>query len=110
MCFSFILNANSHVPTIFKSNKKTIGIRVPDNIIALSIIGALGNPLMVTSVRSDDDFEEYLTNPNDIRERFEELVDIVIDGGHSHFDPSTVIDCTGDMPLVIREGKGKVEE
>ena len=108
--FTFILNANSHVPTIFKSNKKTIGIRVPDNIIALSIIKALGNPLMVTSVRSDDDFEEYLTNPNDINERFGELVDIVIDGGPSRFDPSTVIDCTGDLPLVVREGKGKVEE
>ncbi len=108
--FTFILNANSHVPTIFKSNKKTIGIRVPDNVIALSIIEALGNPLMVTSVHSDDDFEKYLTNPDDIRERFGELVDIVIDGGPSRFDPSTVIDCTGDMPLVIREGKGKVED
>ena len=108
--FTFILNANSHVPTIFKSNKKTIGIRVPNNIIALSIINALGNPLMVTSVRSDDDFEEYLTNPNDIREKFGEFVDIIIDGGPSRFDTSTVIDCTGEMPLVVREGKGKMEE
>lgn len=108
--YTFILNANNHVPTIFKSNKKTIGIRVPDNPIALSIIQALGNPLMVTSVRSDDDFEEYLTSPNDIQEKFGELVDIIIDGGSSHIYPSTVIDCTKEIPLVIREGKGKVED
>ena len=108
--FTFILNANSHVPTIFKSNKKTIGIRVPDNTIALSIIKAIGNPLMVTSVHSDDDFEEYLTNPDDIQERFGDLVDIIIDGGPSHFHPSTIIDCTGDTPIVKREGKGKVED
>lgn len=108
--FTFILNANNHVPAIFKSNKKTIGIRIPDNPIALSIIKALGNPLMVTSVRSDDDFEEYLTNPDDIQEQFGELVDIIIDGGPGHFYPSTVIDCTNEIPLVIREGKGKVED
>ncbi len=108
--FTFILNANSHVPAIFKSNKKTIGIRVPDNAIALSVIEAIGNPLIVTSVHSDDDFEEYLTNPDDIQERFGDLVDIIIDGGPSQYHPSTVIDCTGDTPIVKREGKGKIED
>ena len=108
--FTFILNANSHVPHIFKSNKKTIGIRVPDNVIALSIIEALGNPLMVTSVRSDDDFEEYLTNPTEIYERYNTSVDCIVDGGPSRFEPSTIIDCTGEVPLLVRDGKGKVEE
>jgi tRNA threonylcarbamoyl adenosine modification protein (Sua5/YciO/YrdC/YwlC family) len=108
--FTFILNANSHVPTIFKSNKKTIGIRIPDNIIALSVIEALGNPLIVTSVHPDEDMEEYLTDPAEIQEKFGDTVDIVIDGGPSRFSPSTVIDCTNDNPIVIREGKGKIEE
>ena len=63
---------------------------------------------MVTSVRSDDSVEDYLTDPNGIQERFGELVDYVIDGGPSRFDPSTVIDCTGDAAIVVREGKGKI--
>ncbi len=105
--FTFILNANSNVPAIFKSNKKTIGIRVPDHKIALEIIQVLGNPLMVTSVHSDDDFEEYLTNPEEMNERYGNQVDLVIDGGPGNYDPSTVIDCTGDIPIVLREGKGR---
>ena len=107
--FTFILNANNNVPTIFKSNKKTIGIRVPDNSIALAIIEALGNPLMVTSVHDDDQFFDYVTDPDTIDERFGSQVDCVIDGGVSDFEPSTVIDCTDNAPVVVRLGKGKIE-
>ena len=102
--FTFILNANSNVPAIFKSNKKTIGIRVPDNSIALAIINAAGNPLVVTSVHSYDDTGEYLTDPEEINEHYGTLVDLIIDGGPSSFEPSTVIDCTGSEPVLIRQG------
>jgi len=106
--FTFILQASSHVPAIFRSNKKTIGIRVPDNNIAHAIVKELGNPLMVTSVHGDDEILDYTTDPAVIDEKFGADVDLVIDGGYSEFYPSTIIDCTGEVPVVIREGKGKV--
>jgi tRNA threonylcarbamoyl adenosine modification protein (Sua5/YciO/YrdC/YwlC family) len=108
--FTFILNANSHVPHIFKSNKKTIGIRVPDNNIARTIVKELGHPLMVSSVHDEDEIVDYTTDPSDIESNFTQDVAIVIDGGYSDVHPSTVIDCTGETPVVVREGKGKVEE
>ncbi len=101
--FTFILNANSNVPSIFKSNKKTIGIRVPDNGIAISIIEALGNPLVVASVHSDDELIDYITDPDEIDEKFGDKVDYVIDGGAGTFQPSTVVDCTSENPVVIRK-------
>ena len=106
--FTFILNANSNVPNIFKSNKKTIGIRVPDNAVALSILTTLGNPLMVSSVLSDNVAGNYLADPEEIHEQFKDVVDLVIDGGPSLFEPSTILDCTGASPILIREGKGKI--
>lgn len=106
--FTFILNANSNVPSIFKSNKKTIGIRVPDNKISLAIAEALGSPLMVASVHSDDEITEYHTDPEVIHEYYGDKVDLVVDGGSSSYEPSTVIDCTGAAPVVIREGKGGI--
>ncbi len=105
--YTFILNANSNVPAIFKSNKKTIGIRVPDNSIPLAIIEELGNPLMVSSVMSVTAQGEYLTSPDDIEEQYGQIVDLVVDGGPGTFVPSTVIDCTADVPVVVREGKGR---
>ena len=108
--FTFILNASHSVPVIFRSNKKTIGIRVPDNNIAQAILGQLGHPLMVTSVRQDDDQIEYTTDPALIDETLGKQVDLVIDGGTGEFRPSTIIDCTGAIPEVIREGKGAVQE
>jgi len=108
--FTFILNANSNVPHIFRSNKKTIGIRVPDNNIARTIVKELGNPLMVTSVHDDDEIIEYTSDPSDIDSRYAEQVPLIIDGGYSDVRPSTVIDCTGETPVVVREGKGKIEE
>ena len=108
--FTFILNASHSVPVIFRSNKKTIGIRVPDNNIAQAILGQLGHPVMVTSVRQDDDQIEYTTDPALIDETLGKQVDLVIDGGTGEFRPSTIIDCTGAIPEVIREGKGAVQE
>lgn len=106
--FTFILNANSNVPAIFKSNKKTIGIRVPDNNIARTIVKELGHPLMVSSVHDEDKIIEYATDPAEIEATFSHAVPIVIDGGYSDIQPSTIIDCTGDAPVIIREGKGKL--
>jgi tRNA threonylcarbamoyl adenosine modification protein (Sua5/YciO/YrdC/YwlC family) len=108
--FTFILNANSNVPHIFKSNKKTIGIRVPDNNITRVIVKELGNPLMVSSVHDDDEIIDYTSDPAVIESSFSGRVNLVIDGGFSDVHPSTVVDCTGEVPVVIREGKGKMEE
>lgn len=106
--FTFILNANSNVPAIFKTNKKTIGIRVPDNPIARRIVKELGNPIMVTTVHDTDHWKEYATDAAEIEAMLEGKVDLVIDGGNSELTPSTVIDCTGDEPVVVREGKGQL--
>lgn len=104
--FTFILNANSNIPKIFRSSKKSIGIRVPDNSIIREIIRELGNPILSTSVRDDDQIIEYTTDPELIHEKFGEQVDLVIDGGFGGNKPSTVLDCTSGEPVLIREGKG----
>ncbi len=107
--FTFILDANTSVPKLFKSKKKTIGIRVPDNNIARTLVQELGNPLISTSVHDDDDdILEYITDPELIHERFEKIVDLVIDGGFGKNEASTIIDCTGNEPEVIREGLGSL--
>ncbi len=104
--YSFILNANHNIPKIFQRNKKTVGIRIPANNIPTQIVKELGNPIMTTSIHDDDEVLEYTTDPELIYEKYKKLVDIVIDGGYGDNVPSTVIDCTGDVPIVIREGKG----
>ncbi|HNQ62270.1 MAG TPA: L-threonylcarbamoyladenylate synthase [Bacteroidia bacterium] len=104
--FTYILNANNQVPAIFKSNKKTIGIRVADNNITRRLILELGNPLMVTSLHNDDEIIDYLSDPEEIDATLGDKVDLVIDGGTGSLDPSTVVDCTGQTPILIREGKG----
>ncbi|MBN3034042.1 MAG: threonylcarbamoyl-AMP synthase [Bacteroidales bacterium] len=106
--FTFILKANSNVPRIFQSKKKTIGIRIPDNNILTEIIRELGNPLLSTSIHDDDEILEYTTDPELIHEKYRGIVDLVIDGGYGDNIPSTIIDCTGDEPLIIREGKGEI--
>lgn len=108
--FTFILKANNAIPKLFKNQKKTIGIRVPDNEIARCIVRELGNPIITTSIHHEDDVIDYITEPEAIYERYEKLVDIVIDGGPGGYHPSTVIDCTGDEPLIVREGIGKLED
>ncbi|HEX2976326.1 MAG TPA: L-threonylcarbamoyladenylate synthase, partial [Bacteroidales bacterium] len=104
--FTFILNAGNNVPKLIQSKKKTVGIRIPDNNIPLEIVKELGNPIMSTSIHDDDKIIEYTTDPELIYERYNKLVDIVIDGGYGDNEPSTVVDCTSDEPEIIREGKG----
>ncbi|MBO7491056.1 MAG: threonylcarbamoyl-AMP synthase [Bacteroidales bacterium] len=106
--FTFILEANNNVPKLLQSKKKTIGIRIPDNPIILEIVRQLGHPILSTSVKDEDEIIEYTTDPELIYERFDNMVDIVIDGGYGDNTPSTVVDCTSGEIEVIREGKGDV--
>ena len=101
---TFLLQGSSRLPKLFK-NKKIVGVRIPDNTIALEIVRELGNPMMVSSIFTDDETLEYLTDPELIEEKFGQMVDLVVDGGYGGLEPSTVIDCTGDEPEIIREGK-----
>ncbi|NQX92997.1 MAG: threonylcarbamoyl-AMP synthase [Flavobacteriales bacterium] len=108
--YTFILNASSQVPKLFKTKKKTIGIRVPDNAIAQAIIEELGEPLVSTSVHdSEDEIREYITDPELIHEQFEQQVDAVVDGGVGNLQASTIFDCTQNEAELIREGLGPVE-
>jgi len=107
--FTFILNASHKVPKILETKKKTVGIRIPDNDIVAAIVEQLGNPLLTTSVHFDNEMIEYATDPELIHEKYAELVDIVIDGGYGGIDFSTVVDCTGDEPEIIRQGLGILE-
>jgi tRNA threonylcarbamoyl adenosine modification protein (Sua5/YciO/YrdC/YwlC family) len=108
--YTFILNANSNVPRIFKSKKKTIGIRIPDNNIPIFIVKELNSPFVTTSVHDADQIIDYTTDPEMIYERFKKQVDLVIDGGYGSNIPSTVIDCTSGSPEIIREGAGSAED
>ena len=108
--YTFILNANTSIPKLFKSKKKTIGIRVPDNNIARMLVKELGNPLISTSVLdNEDEILEYITDPELIHEKYENIIDIVIDGGYGQNEASTIIDCTGNEAEVIREGIGSLD-
>ncbi|GAK99947.1 L-threonylcarbamoyladenylate synthase [Nonlabens ulvanivorans] len=106
--YTFILPGNNNLPSVFKK-KKTVGIRVPDNSIAIGLVQALGNPIISTSIKDDDEVIEYTTDPSLIVEKWNHLVDYVIDGGYGDNVASTVIDLTGNEPVLIREGKGSVE-
>ncbi|MCW3071375.1 MAG: Threonylcarbamoyl-AMP synthase [Bacteroidetes bacterium] len=108
--FTFILEANNSVPKLFRSNKKTVGIRVPDNQICLEMVKQLGNPVMSTSVHDDDEIIEYTTDPDLIYEKYKNLVDIVIAGGFGNNEPSTVVDCSSGNFTIIRQGLGVLEE
>jgi tRNA threonylcarbamoyl adenosine modification protein (Sua5/YciO/YrdC/YwlC family) len=108
--FTFILNANNNVPALFQSKKKTVGIRIPDNNIALAIVRELGHPIMSTSIHDEDEVIEYSTDPELIYEKYMKRVDIVVDGGPGSLEVSTIVDCTTDDIIVIREGKGNLEE
>jgi tRNA threonylcarbamoyl adenosine modification protein (Sua5/YciO/YrdC/YwlC family) len=106
--YTIILEAGSEVPSIFRSKKKTLGIRIPDHLIVQRIIAELGNPLMSTSLHNDDEITEYPVDPTEIYESFGNEVDCVVDGGYGNLIASTIIDCTGDLPVVLREGAGDV--
>lgn len=106
--YTFILPGNNNLPKAFKK-KKTVGIRVPDNNIILALVESLGNPIVSTSIYDEDELLEYTTDPGLIHEKWDKLVDIVIDGGYGDNVASTVIDLSGYEPEVIREGKGSID-
>jgi len=108
--YTFILEANNNVPKILNSNKKTVGIRVPDNDIPRLLVKELGSPILTTSIRDEDDVVEYSTDPELIYEKFRDLVDIVIDGGYGKNVASTILDCTGSEIEVVREGLGPIDD
>lgn len=107
--FTFILKASRSLPKLISDKRKSVGIRVPDNNIAQSIIEELGNPILSISLKSDDEITEYFTDPYEIHEDFEKLVDVVIDGGIGNNKPSTVVDLTSDEISILREGIGELE-
>ena len=106
--YTFILPGNNNLPKEFKK-KTTVGIRVPNNTIALEIVKLLGNPIVSTSIHDEDDVIEYTTDPELIFEKWQNLVDLVIDGGYGDNVGSTIIDLSGDEPIVVREGKGSLD-
>jgi len=107
--YTFILNASNNVPKLFMSKKKSVGIRVPDRSIIQAIVSELGHPIMSTSISIDRENIEYSIDPELIHEKYENIVDIVIDGGYGDIVGSTILDCTGDVIELVREGKGSVD-
>jgi len=109
--YTVILNATGKIPKIFSNKKKTVGIRIPDNNIAREIVKALESPIVSTSIKDEDDIIEYSTDPELIHEKYNTLVDMVIDGGYGENVASTVVDCTDDLEYtIIREGKGDIDQ
>ncbi len=106
--FTFILPASNNVPKLFKSKKKTVGIRVPDHYIPQRIVEELGSPIVTTSIRDTDDVVEYTTAPELIHEKYGNMVDLVIDGGYGRNTASTVVDCTNTDFEIIRQGAGEL--
>lgn len=107
--FTFILPANNKVPKILENRKKTVGIRIPDNNIILEIVRELGHPILTTSIHDSDIIIEYTTDPEIIYEDFRDRIDLMVDGGYGGNVPSTIVDCTGDSPVIIRQGLGILE-
>jgi tRNA threonylcarbamoyl adenosine modification protein (Sua5/YciO/YrdC/YwlC family) len=107
--YTFILSASNHVPKSIKHNRKTVGIRIPDNNIILEIVRQLGHPILTTSLKVENHILEYPTDPELICGEYRDLVDAVIDGGYGGIIPSTIIDCTGEEPEVVRHGLGEIE-
>ena len=105
--FTFILPTSSELPKIYK-NRKEVGIRVPDNNIIRTLVQALGNPILTMSIHDEDELIEYATDPELIHEKYDRLVDIVIDGGYGETEPSTVVDCTTDDFTILRRGAGEL--
>lgn len=104
--FTFILNTTSSLPKIYK-DRKTVGIRIPDNNIIRDIVNVLGNPVMTTSLKAHDE-TEYFTDPGLIEEQYGRDVDLVIDGGYGDIEASTIVDCTEGEPDILRKGKGEL--
>ena len=108
--FTFILPANGQVPRIFRSQKKTVGIRVPDHALVTKVVEELGHPLVSSSVHAEDEIIEHLADPELIYDRYKKQVDLVIDGGHGGLVGSTIINCTSGELEIVRAGLGEFEE
>ncbi|MBE6343498.1 MAG: threonylcarbamoyl-AMP synthase [Lentimicrobiaceae bacterium] len=107
--FTFIVEANNNVPKLFKNNKKTIGIRIPDQPIITNIVRELGSPIITTSIIDEDEISGFMTDPEEINDAYRDKVDIIIDGGFGNKEESTIVDCTDNEIVVLREGKGILE-
>ncbi|MFN8241741.1 MAG: L-threonylcarbamoyladenylate synthase [Bacteroidales bacterium] len=107
--FTFIVQANNQIPRMFKDKKKTVGIRIPDNEVALAIVKELGRPLITTSVHEHEEDFEYTTDPELIHERYSGFAELVVDGGYGRNEASTIVDCTGDSIEILRQGLGELE-
>lgn len=108
--FTFIMEATGEVSKLFDSSKKEIGIRIPDNPIALAIVEALGNPMASTSLHDgEDEIADYFADPYAIYERLDDQFELIIDGGYGHLEASTIVDCTGGGLEIVRQGIGKID-
>ena len=107
--FTFIVQANNQIPKLFKNKKKTVGIRIPDSPIILELVRELGRPIITTSIHDPDEVIEYTTDPELIFEKYKGFADVVINGGYGRNEASTVVDCTGDEPVIVRQGLGVLE-
>jgi tRNA threonylcarbamoyl adenosine modification protein (Sua5/YciO/YrdC/YwlC family) len=107
--FTFIVQANSTIPKLFKNKKKTVGIRIPDNNIVLELVKELGRPIITTSIHDPDEVIEYTTDPELIYEKYQNFAEIVINGGYGRNEASTIVDCTSDEIRIIRQGLGILE-
>ena len=108
--FTFIVQANSQIPKLFKNKKKTVGIRIPDNNIVLELVRELGRPIITTSIHDPDEVIEYTTDPELIYEKYSDIADVIIDGGFGKNEASTIVDCTGEEIEIIRQGLGILEQ
>ena len=107
--FTFIVEANNNVPKLFKNNKKTIGIRIPDQPIITNIVRELGSPIITTSIIDEDEISGFMTDPEEVNDAYSDRVDIIIDGGFGNKEESTIVDCTDNEIVILREGKGVLE-
>lgn len=107
--YTFILRANNSIPKMFMSKRKEVGIRVPDNKICQAILEQIEQPLVSSSLKNEDEILEYFSDPYEIQADWQEKVDVIVAGGNSIMEPSTIINCTGIEPELIREGAGKLD-
>jgi len=107
--FTFIVQANNQIPKLFKNKKKTVGIRIPDNNIILEMVREFGRPIITTSIHDQDEVVEYITDPELIYEKYRDLADIVINGGFGKNEASTIVDCTTEEIVILRQGLGILE-
>ncbi|MGP8217261.1 MAG: L-threonylcarbamoyladenylate synthase [Bacteroidia bacterium] len=106
--FTFILEANSNIIRMMSSRRKTVGIRIPHNPVILGLAEKLGCPIVSTSLHDEDEITKFPTDPDDIYNHYDDKVDIIINGGYGNNEESTIIDCTGQEPVIIRQGLGIV--